>query len=102
MQSSQLLSVSTVSRLGQLLRSDRNTARPGRPAKRHVCRNCGKGFTQDYNMIRHRRQCEGSFHLECSFCGKKFSRRDYYAAHLWKQHDARDTYSAHRESWPDT
>ncbi|KAK7481203.1 hypothetical protein BaRGS_00027463 [Batillaria attramentaria] len=60
------------------------------PIRARRCRNCGKVFAQACSMSRHRRQCEGSFHLQCPFCDKKFGRRDYYAAHLWKEHNATD------------
>ena len=48
------------------------------------CRNCGKLFTFAYNMIRHRRKCEGNFHLRCPACGQGFNRRDKYSLHLLK------------------
>ncbi|KAK7481229.1 hypothetical protein BaRGS_00027489 [Batillaria attramentaria] len=57
---------------------------------RHACRNCGKTFAYSYNMVRHRRQCEGTFHLVCGVCGKKFHRRDVYAVHLNTVHGLQD------------
>ena len=50
------------------------------------CRNCGKMFTFAYNMIRHRRKCEGNFHLQCPVCGQGFSRRDHYNLHVAKHY----------------
>ena len=55
-----------------------------------VCRNCGKVFAYAFNMIRHRRNCEGQYHLQCVACGKLFYRRDVYAAHLRTIHGLRD------------
>ncbi|XP_076460751.1 uncharacterized protein LOC143293581 [Babylonia areolata] len=37
-------------------------------------------------MTRHRRQCEGTYHLSCPICQHKFYRRDYYNAHLESKH----------------
>ncbi|XP_076460740.1 uncharacterized protein LOC143293577 isoform X32 [Babylonia areolata] len=48
------------------------------------CRNCGKTFTYAYNMVRHRRKCEGVFHLRCPVCGEGFNRKDKYNLHLAK------------------
>ncbi|KAL8579069.1 hypothetical protein ACOMHN_036008 [Nucella lapillus] len=48
----------------------------------YQCRNCGKRFPYVQSMTRHRRQCEGAFHLSCPYCQKRFHRRDYYNDHL--------------------
>ena len=48
------------------------------------CRNCGKQFNYSKNMVRHRRKCEGNFHLCCPDCGKGFNRRDKYNLHVAK------------------
>ncbi|KAL8579074.1 hypothetical protein ACOMHN_036013 [Nucella lapillus] len=50
------------------------------------CRNCGKTFTYSQNMLRHRRKCEGTFHLECALCGQLFNRKDYYNTHCSTKH----------------
>ncbi|XP_076460709.1 uncharacterized protein LOC143293577 isoform X5 [Babylonia areolata] len=50
------------------------------------CRNCGKTFTYSQNMLRHRRKCEGTFHLECGLCGQLFNRKDYYNTHCITKH----------------
>ncbi|XP_025094194.1 zinc finger protein 436-like [Pomacea canaliculata] len=60
---------------------DRDTSRSRRGAG-NQCRNCGKTYRQSHNMLRHRRQCEGTFHLQCAACGKRFFRRDSYMDHL--------------------
>ncbi|KAK7481196.1 hypothetical protein BaRGS_00027456 [Batillaria attramentaria] len=57
----------------------------------YICRNCGKGFAYSHSMIRHRRKCEGTYHLSCQFCGKQFHRRDLYAEHLASNHNAVDS-----------
>ena len=54
------------------------------------CRNCGKMFAYADNMVRHRRKCEGVFHLQCPVCGKGFNRRDYFNLHVAK----------HWSAWP--
>ena len=37
-------------------------------------------------MTRHRRRCEGSYHLSCELCGQRFHRRDRYNTHLQLKH----------------
>lgn len=56
----------------------------------YLCRNCGKKFSYSHSMMRHRRKCEGTYHLTCGFCGKRFHRRDLYADHLATNHNAVD------------
>ncbi|KAL8579073.1 hypothetical protein ACOMHN_036012 [Nucella lapillus] len=56
-----------------------------------TCRNCGKMFAYSFNMVRHRRQCEGRYHLQCAVCGRQFHRRDLYADHLKMAHGLQDT-----------
>ncbi|PVD29684.1 hypothetical protein C0Q70_08939 [Pomacea canaliculata] len=56
--------------------------RPRRCSAGNQCRNCGKTYRQSQHMLRHRRQCEGTFQLQCGTCGKGFSRRDLYNQHL--------------------
>ncbi|KAL8575152.1 hypothetical protein ACOMHN_055145 [Nucella lapillus] len=53
--------------------------------RRLECRNCGKLFRYSRNMVRHRRRCEGNFHLQCPLCGLGFNRRDYFNLHIAKQ-----------------
>ena len=43
-------------------------------------------FNYSKNMIRHRRKCEGNFHLQCPVCGQGFSRRDHYNLHVAKHY----------------
>ncbi|KAK7481198.1 hypothetical protein BaRGS_00027458 [Batillaria attramentaria] len=50
------------------------------------CRNCGKTFSYAYNMVRHRRKCEGVFHLQCPHCGRGFHRRDKLTMHIARYH----------------
>ena len=38
-------------------------------------------------MTRHRRRCEGSYHLSCELCGQRFHRRDRYNTHLQIKHN---------------
>lgn len=54
------------------------------------CRKCGKTFAYRQNMMRHRYKCEGTFYLQCRFCGRNFNRRDYYSIHLMTRHNVVD------------
>lgn len=56
-----------------------------------TCRSCGKTFAYSQNMLRHRRKCEGTFHLSCIVCGQLFSRSDYYNAHMRSKHAGVET-----------
>ena len=60
------------------------------PADNCTCRNCGKTFAYSFNMVRHRRQCEGKYHLQCPACDRQFHRRDLYADHLRAVHGLQD------------
>ncbi|KAL8575155.1 hypothetical protein ACOMHN_055148 [Nucella lapillus] len=52
----------------------------------HECRNCGKHFAYSHNMVRHRRKCEGTYHLQCPECGQQFNRKDVYNVHVRTKH----------------
>ena len=56
----------------------------------YTCRTCSKVFLHQCNLLRHRKKCEGDYHLECHLCGKQFYRRDYYQDHLATKHNAID------------
>lgn len=58
---------------------------------RFACRKCGRGFQQQCNLLRHRKQCEGDFHLQCHICYKLFYRRDKYQGHLLTKHGIHDS-----------
>lgn len=58
---------------------------------RYQCRSCGKTYAHSFSMLRHRRLCEGSCHLECPVCGKPYHRRDLYSIHLNLVHNILDT-----------
>ncbi|KAK7481234.1 hypothetical protein BaRGS_00027494 [Batillaria attramentaria] len=57
---------------------------------RHVCRNCGKTYAHGHSMLRHRRHCEGTYHLKCDACGRLFHRRDLFSDHLKVVHGIQD------------
>ncbi|KAL8579079.1 hypothetical protein ACOMHN_036018 [Nucella lapillus] len=59
-----------------------------------MCRNCGKQYKHSATMTRHRKQCEGKYHLSCPVCGRPFHRRDRYQEHLLKMHQLHDTTEA--------
>ncbi|KAK7481199.1 hypothetical protein BaRGS_00027459 [Batillaria attramentaria] len=59
----------------------------GRQGHLYPCRNCHKVFHYHYSMARHRRQCEGAYHLTCHVCGLMFHRRDRYNTHLRVRHN---------------
>ncbi|KAK7481228.1 hypothetical protein BaRGS_00027488 [Batillaria attramentaria] len=69
---------------------ERHQQDPRHRKGRYLCRNCGKIFSYNDNMVRHRRQCEGTFHLKCHVCGRQFHRRDLYASHLAVAHGIMD------------
>ncbi|KAK7481232.1 hypothetical protein BaRGS_00027492 [Batillaria attramentaria] len=56
----------------------------------YSCRTCGKVFLHQCNLFRHRKKCEGDFHLTCHVCGMKFYRRDHYQGHLAYKHQTVD------------
>ena len=58
--------------------------------EKFVCQTCGKLFLHQCNARRHRKQCQGDFHLQCHMCDKKFYRRDKYQYHLLTQHGVLD------------
>ncbi|KAL8579081.1 hypothetical protein ACOMHN_036020 [Nucella lapillus] len=60
----------------------------GRPI--YTCRTCQKTFLHQCNLFRHRKKCEGDYHLACHLCGKRFYRRDYYQEHLAIKHNTVD------------
>ncbi|KAK7481285.1 hypothetical protein BaRGS_00027545 [Batillaria attramentaria] len=56
----------------------------------YTCRTCSKVFVHLCSLSRHRKKCEGNFHLSCHLCGMKFYRRDHYRNHLADKHQAVD------------
>ncbi|KAL8575158.1 hypothetical protein ACOMHN_055151 [Nucella lapillus] len=58
--------------------------------EKFACQKCGKLFLYQCNLLRHRKQCEGDFHLHCPYCERKFYRRDKYQYHLMVKHGALD------------
>lgn len=52
------------------------------------CRRCGRQYQQNCSLLRHRRNCEGRFHLECPVCNRKFYRRDVFKNHMKIHHGA--------------
>ncbi|KAL8579080.1 hypothetical protein ACOMHN_036019 [Nucella lapillus] len=61
------------------------------PAHTHrqwlTCRNCHKLFLNRCSLQRHRKKCEGDFHLACHICHQRFYRRDLYREHLVSKHN---------------
>ena len=52
-----------------------------------TCRNCNKVFLNRCSLQRHRKKCEGDFHLACHLCDQRFYRRDLYRDHLASKHN---------------
>ncbi|KAL8579076.1 hypothetical protein ACOMHN_036015 [Nucella lapillus] len=59
---------------------------------RFMCVRCGRSFVHRTNLCRHRKKCEGNFHLSCPECGQLFHRRDRYKEHLEKKHSRLDCF----------
>ncbi|XP_054318290.1 putative transcription factor ovo-like protein 3 isoform X3 [Pongo pygmaeus] len=75
------------------------------PVRRHLCRCCGKGFHDAFDLKRHMRThtafpsapiCAGIRPFRCSACGKAFTQRCSLEAHLAKVHGQPASY-AYRE-----
>ncbi|KAK7481231.1 hypothetical protein BaRGS_00027491 [Batillaria attramentaria] len=61
-----------------------------------TCRTCNKVFLHQCNLLRHRKKCEGDFHLTCQVCGMMFYRRDVYQNHLADKHHILDEFKGSR------
>ena len=57
---------------------------------RYACRNCGMAYVHMPNLRRHRKKCEGHYHLQCHLCQQRFYRRDLYQDHLIMKHGTVD------------
>ncbi|XP_011787241.1 PREDICTED: putative transcription factor ovo-like protein 3 [Colobus angolensis palliatus] len=66
------------------------------PVRRHLCRCCGKGFHDAFDLKRHMRTHTGIRPFRCSACGKAFTQRCSLEAHLAKVHGQPASY-AYRE-----
>jgi uncharacterized Zn-finger protein len=58
--------------------------------ERFPCPHCFKSFVHKSNLRRHKKQCEGQYHLECQYCRQLFYRRDLYQDHLLNRHGIMD------------
>ena len=54
---------------------------PGLQLGRYRCGRCGKCYSYDSGLIRHRKQCYGVYNYHCGACGKKFHRKDHLTRH---------------------
>lgn len=61
-------------------------AHPELHLKPAVCDRCGKRYTYEYTLHRHRWKCLGLRQLQCDVCGHVSHRLDYHKAHLLKMH----------------
>ncbi|KAK7481287.1 hypothetical protein BaRGS_00027547 [Batillaria attramentaria] len=59
---------------------------PADPSKPYSCPKCGVCYAQYSSLWRHRRKCEGTFELTCTFCEQKFHRKDQFREHLLHKH----------------
>lgn len=51
------------------------------PVSQFTCEDCGKSFTRQSNLHRHRRTTHHVDTISCSTCGRRFNRRDNYLRH---------------------
>lgn len=51
------------------------------PVSQFTCEDCGKSFTRQSNLHRHRRTTHHVDTFSCSTCGRRFNRRDNYLRH---------------------
>lgn len=59
--------------------------------KQFVCTKCNQSFGYLGNLSRHRKACEGNFHLKCPYCAKGFYRQDVLKIHLLSKHGVSST-----------
>ncbi|NXP37901.1 ZN436 protein, partial [Leiothrix lutea] len=55
--------------------------KPHDEEKLHKCLECGKGFSQNSNLIQHQMFHTGKRAYVCGECGKSFSRSSYLIQH---------------------
>lgn len=51
------------------------------PVSQFTCEDCGKSFTRQSNLHRHRGNTHHVDTISCSTCGRRFNRRDNYLRH---------------------
>ncbi|KAK7481238.1 hypothetical protein BaRGS_00027498 [Batillaria attramentaria] len=61
-------------------------ARPVDPNKPFLCPSCGATYFHRGSLGSHRRKCEGTLRLHCSFCSHVFHRKDKLRDHLLRKH----------------
>lgn len=54
--------------------------------KTYFCEKCHQSFGYLGNLSRHRKACEGNFHLKCPRCDKTFYRQDVLKIHMQNKH----------------
>ena len=45
------------------------------------CDKCGKCYSYDTGLLRHKKQCDGLYNFVCGVCGKRFYRKDRLTSH---------------------
>ncbi|KAK7481204.1 hypothetical protein BaRGS_00027464 [Batillaria attramentaria] len=52
----------------------------------YSCTRCGRQYSHQPGLIRHRKQCEGRYDIQCPVCYKQFHRRDACKQHILSKH----------------
>lgn len=67
----------------------------------HKCQDCGRSFTKNSYLLRHRLKHTGERPFECRICGARFQRNYHLTRHRWihksEQHRPFECWQCHKE-----